>query len=133
MSRRKRNILAGTGLLIIPLVYFLAFGMGILSGAGQHERTIVVTAEDMAFNKTNPDIKLVPGESIRLVFKNRGQGMRHDLVIPVLGLRTPILKTGETAVLLFRVPASGSFSYICSLHARVMRGLFVVKKSTTKN
>ena len=65
--------------------------------------TVVVVAKDMKFNQTNPTIFIRPGTKIRMVLRNEDPGMRHDLVLEALGLETPIIKAGESAVLEFEV------------------------------
>ena len=88
--------------------------------------TVVVVAKDMKFNQTNPTIYIRPGTKIRLILRNEDPGMRHDLVLEALGLETPILKKGESAILEFVVEDEGLFEYICSLHPVLMRGILMV-------
>tara|TARA_B100000809_G_C14658832_1_gene358820 strand:- start:29 stop:466 length:438 start_codon:yes stop_codon:yes gene_type:complete len=88
--------------------------------------TVVVVAKDMKFNQTNPTIYIRPGTKIRLILRNEDPGMRHDLVLEALGLETPILKEGESAILEFVVEDEGLFEYICSLHPVLMRGILMV-------
>lgn len=130
MSMRQRNSLMGLGALFSISALMLVGVVG-KPGSAQY-RTIVVTAKDMMYNQTNPDIILAPGEWIRLVFRNEEPGVKHNLVIDGLGLATPILKTGEEAVLLFRAPPVGSFDYFCTLHPLMMRGALIVKAPGTQ-
>ncbi|HCN09915.1 MAG TPA: hypothetical protein DIT01_18475 [Lentisphaeria bacterium] len=88
--------------------------------------TVIVVAKDMKFNQTNPTIYVRPGTKIRLILRNEDPGMRHDLVLEALGLETPIIKEGESAVLEFVVVDEGLFEYICSLHPVLMKGILVV-------
>ena len=88
--------------------------------------TVVVVAKDMKFNQTNPTIYIRPGTKIRLILRNEDPGMRHDLVLEALGLETPIIKNGESAVLEFEVGDEGRFEYICSLHPVLMKGILMV-------
>lgn len=88
--------------------------------------TVVVVAKDMKFNQTNPTIYVRPGTKIRLILRNEDPGMRHDLVLEALGLETPIIKEGESAVLEFVVVDEGLFEYICSLHPVLMKGILMV-------
>ena len=88
--------------------------------------TVVVVAKDMKFNQTNPTIFIRPGTKIRMVLRNEDPGMRHDLVLEALGLETPIIKAGESAVLEFEVEDEGRFEYLCSLHPVMMKGILMV-------
>lgn len=88
--------------------------------------TVVLTAKDMKFNMSNPTIAVAPGEIVRIVIRNEDPGMKHDLLIPQLQLRTPVLEFGDEAVLQFRVPKTGSLEYLCSFHPISMRGLLEV-------
>lgn len=90
-------------------------------------RTIVVIAKDMRFNANNPTLNVAPGESVRIVLRNDDPGMKHDLVIPGLGIRTPVLESGEQAVLEFVAPEAGSYEYFCSMHPVTMRGYLQVE------
>lgn len=119
--------------LIGTLLTLMAIGTPVAGDRGPHGdstadgvRTIVITAKDMRFNVTNPTITFAPGELIRIVFRNEDPGMKHDLMIPDLGLGTRVLEAGEETVLRFRAPKSGLFLYLCSLHPVSMRGAFRV-------
>jgi hypothetical protein len=89
-------------------------------------RTIILTARDMKFNANNPDFAIEPGKMVRVVLRNEDPGMKHDLVIPDIGIRTPVLQFGEEAVLEFRAPDTRMFEYFCSMHSVLMRGRFFV-------
>ncbi len=124
---RRHHVLIAAALAIATL------GMPIASGHGPFQafdnsdvRTIVLTARDMRFNGTNPVLEIMPGEMICIVLRNQDPGMKHDLVIPALGLRTPILEPGEEAVLEFRAPAGGALEYFCSMHPISMKGFFQI-------
>ncbi len=123
----KKRILIGAILVIATI------GLSIASGRGPFKvfdtkdvRTIVLTTKDMKFNSTNPAFNLVPGEMIRVILRNEDPGMKHDLVIPAIGIRTPVLAYGEEAVLEFRAPDTGTFEYFCSMHPVSMQGQFSV-------
>ena len=91
--------------------------------------TIIITAKDMKFNETNPTIKVAFGEKVRIVFRNEDAGMKHDLVIEDLGLRTPVLQPGQEAILEFIAQTEGLFEYFCSIHPISMRGTLLVISS----
>ncbi len=125
IARDKKWRTVAIGLAAIGLLAATASTLPIRRQA-LDSRTIVVVAENMMFNSTNPTIVVAPGEMIRLVFRNEDAGMKHDLAIPELGIRTGVLEPGETAVLEFRAPEKDFFEYLCSLHPVSMRGFFAV-------
>lgn len=125
MNNRNRHLILASLLVVASIVLVSGFP----GGHDEPKRTIVVTAQNMMFNETNPTIVLPAGETVRLVFRNEDPGMKHDLNIPVLGIRTGVLETGEEAVLEFRVPKRGNFEYLCSLHPVSMRGMFAVNSA----
>lgn len=92
-------------------------------------RTIIITAKDMKFNQTNPTFEVAYGEAVRIVFRNEDAGMKHDLVIEELGLRTPVLQPGQEAIIEFLAQTEGSFVYFCSIHPISMRGTLLVISS----
>ena len=115
------------GLLIMATIAMSTIGHRALPGGKTNvARTVVLTAMDMKFNISNPTVVIAPGEVIRIVMRNEDPGMKHDLVIPQLGLRTPVLEPGEEAVLEFRAPRTGSLEYLCSFHPISMRGFLSI-------
>ena len=126
MSMRRRKVLLRSSLLLPIAALMLISARGVL-GKAQHDRyrTIVVTAKDMVYDQT--EIRVAPGEWVRLILRNEDPGMKHDLVIEGLGVRTTIIKTGERTEVIFQVPAQGSFTFLCSLHPVTMRGLLIVE------
>jgi plastocyanin len=63
------------------------------------------------------------------VLRNEDPGMTHDLTLPGLGARTPQLRqSGTSAELTVRMPETpGELDYLCSSHARSMRGVIDVR------
>ncbi len=123
--------------LITIVLTVAALGISVARGGdskrdstGDPVRTIVLTAKGMKFNATNPTIDLEPGEWIRIVMRNEDPGMKHDLAIPQLGLRSAVTEAGESTVLSFRVPESGLLTYLCSFHPISMKGTFYVDNSS---
>lgn len=128
MSVRQRSVLKWSSLSGLLIVLSVVSARAVLGGAtGDTGLTIVVTAKDMMYNGTNPEIVLAPGQRVRLVLRNEEPGVKHDLVIPELNLRTPLLEFGEQAVLEFLAPDRGTFVYLCSLHPVRMRGVVRVR------
>ena len=124
-SVRNRQWLIAT-LMIVAVIWFpTAYGSRPVDySTGESVRTIVMTAKDMKFDVTT--ILIAPGESIRIILRNDDPGMKHDLVIPDLGIRTPVLETGEEAVLEFVAPDFGVLEYFCSMHPVSMFGFLGV-------
>ena len=119
--------------LITILLTVTALGISVARGGDSRGdatadpvRTLVLTAKGMRFNATNPTIDLEPGEWIRIVMRNEDPGMKHDLAVPELGLRSAVVETGESTVLSFRVPEKGLLTYLCSFHPVSMKGAFYV-------
>jgi plastocyanin len=97
-------------------------------------REVVLIARDMAFvvpggpGGPNPTLRLRAGERVRFVLENRDPGMRHDLVVRGLGLRLAVLAFGESDRQVVTLPQTpGEHEYVCSFHARLMRGCIVVE------
>ena len=125
-----RNVL----LLVVVLLAALgaAVSFSFQGRRSQEPRTIVLVARDMAFVAEpaagpNPAITLRPGERLRLVLRNQDRGMKHDLAIRTLGLRTRVLDYGESDALVITAPEQpGTLEYFCSFHPFLMRGSLVV-------
>lgn len=99
-------------------------------------REVVLVAKNMSFvadrpgapDTPNPTLVLYAGERVRLVLRNEDAGMRHDLIVDALGLRTEALGFGESDGIVFRVPdQAGESDYHCSFHAQLMRGKIVIR------
>ncbi len=75
----------------------------------------------------NPTLRVRTGETIELVLRNRDAGMKHDLTIAELGLKTRMTYFGATVVLRFTAPQPGTYIYLCSIHPRLMRGQLIVE------
>ncbi len=135
-DRRSRSRIA---LLLAPVLVLAAACGGVLAAraARPDPREITLVARDMAFYlpgdpTPNPRLSVARGEPVRLLLRNGERGMPHDVAVPdgeggwkasgeVRGL-------GETAELSFEAPeTAGSYEYLCTLHARMMRGVLEVR------
>lgn len=87
------------------------------------------TTKQKTFNITGGNFYFVPnkitvnkGDSVTFVMTNAG-GM-HDLVIDDLGVKTPLIKTGETTTVTFTASKTGSFVYYCSVPGHKSKGMW---------
>jgi plastocyanin len=71
----------------------------------------------------NPPIRVVPGEQVRITFRNDDRGMSHDFRIPVFGVGTGVVAFGTEKSVTFTVPDESSpATYICTPHSAMMSG-----------
>jgi plastocyanin len=71
----------------------------------------------------NPVIRLVPGEQVRVTFRNDDRGMSHDFGIPAFRVGTGIVEFGTEKSVTFKVPDNPSAAtYICTPHSAMMSG-----------
>jgi plastocyanin len=106
-----------------------------LRGA-QENRQIVLVARNMVFmledgdGEANPTLTFKPGEQVTILLRNDDPGMRHDLVIESLDVRSKVISFGQSLRLTFTVPTDGdAMIYMCSLHPYMMRGDIRVRES----
>lgn len=123
MSAKQRRIVTTWGLRSIALLSVAGVAVyGGLVGAKSSphvDRTIELTAQDYAFNDSNPDLKLVAGETVRIIVRNREErrSIIHNFKIPGLNIAcdTPI-RPGESREYIIKVPNQGEFMYTCCAH-----------------
>jgi plastocyanin len=71
----------------------------------------------------NPALQLVPGEQVRVTFRNDDRGMSHDFGIPAFRVGTGIVDFGTEKSVTFKVPDNPSAAtYICTPHSAMMSG-----------
>lgn len=87
------------------------------------------SSTEKTFNITGGNFYFVPnkitvnkGDKVTFVFTNAG-GV-HDLYIDELGVKTPVIKTAETATAKFTASKTGSFVYYCSLPGHREKGMW---------
>jgi plastocyanin len=103
-------------------------------GAGpETQREVLVRVRNMAYyldndsRSPNPVIKVTAGERIRLRLVNEDPGFNHDFAIGAWDVGTPMVHGEERTSIVFRVPEKpGSFTYVCTLHAAMMKGTIEV-------
>ncbi|MBI2192850.1 MAG: cupredoxin domain-containing protein [Planctomycetes bacterium] len=125
MTSRKR--LVGLLLGLAAMIGLTAVTAKPRQAAATQE--IMVVAKDMAFNASNPTLRVRLGETVRLTVLNAEEAsMSHDLVIMGLSVKTEILRPGDKAELVFVADRPGTFTYFCTLHPRMMTGKFIVEE-----
>ena len=128
--------------LVAPVLLVVAICLAVLSVSAVartgdrsgEPRTIEITAREMSFYLPggavkNPPLVVERGELVRLLLRNDDPGMAHDLSVPTLEVKTPLLrKSGTSTEVLLRAPErAGAHEYFCSLHALLMRGVLEVR------
>jgi plastocyanin len=122
--------------MAITTVFVLALGACALLplGAGPRpQREVSVTARNMAYyvgndsTSSNPVIKVTAGERIRISLVNKDRGFVHDLAIKDWKVETPLVHDQESTSVIVQVPEKpGRFTYVCTLHAAMMKGTIEV-------
>jgi plastocyanin len=128
--KRYRNYSLVAVLAVLAVVTTTA----VLTANSHQTREIVIVAKDMKFtvvgdsdNRANPPLRFNSSTDVTIIFRNEDVGMRHDLVLEGLAVRSSVLAYGEQEVLTFTVPSgAGVFEYLCSLHPTTMRGLLTI-------
>lgn len=87
---------------------------------GTEIKEFIVSGTEFSFNPSSLSVKA--GEQIKIVFKNDGKA-KHDLVIEELGIRTRIISVGQTDVLEFIAPSSGTYTFSCSVPGHRSAGM----------
>lgn len=115
------------------LAAVLAIGALLPVFSAPSVREIALVADDMAFHAaadpthTNPIIEVRAGETVAVVVRNAERGMRHDFVVPALGVGMALLDFDEQGTVTFTAPSEpGDYEYVCRPHALMMRGVLRV-------
>jgi plastocyanin len=119
---------------ILAAVFMVLMGVA-RALIGQHAREITLVARDMAFYvegesaTPNPAIEARPGETLRIVLKNRDRGMTHDFAVPSVKAATDALDWNEEDKVTFEVPSEpGTYEYVCQPHLLMMKGTLKVTR-----
>ena|SRR6185295_19618865 len=133
LSSRPRALLLP--LLVLSVCGAIAFALR--AAGGPEPRQVTLLARGMAFYlpgdpTPNPRLAAGRGEELRFVLRNEDRGIPHDLEVPEDGgdrkATREVRGVGDTASLSFRAPeAPGDYEYVCTLHARMMRGVLEVR------
>jgi plastocyanin len=96
-------------------------------------RDVRVVARNMTYyvdgiDGPNPTLRFLPGEQVRVSFRNEDRGMAHDLRIPAWSVGTRTVGHGDQDSITFRVPSTGSSAdYACTPHSAMMGGKVVIQ------
>lgn len=82
-------------------------------------RTIAV--EGGAFYYKPNEIRVKKGEKVKIVLASKD--MVHDFVVDELGVRTAIIKAGDTGTVEFTADKTGMFEYYCSVGQHRKNGM----------
>lgn len=72
-----------------------------------------INVEGGAFYYKPNEIRVKKGEKVKIVMKS--VDMMHDFVIDELGVKSPIIKSGETGTVEFTADKAGTYEYYCSV------------------
>lgn len=129
--RRRRHVVllgvAAAFLVATAVALGTAQGLPWINGGRTVE--VVLVAQGLKFNGTNPPLEVRRGDRLRLVVRNaEPAGIPHDVIISGPGgLRSKPIVPGETQVLTFKPSQAGVYHYSCSLHPGLMDGRLIVR------
>jgi plastocyanin len=135
MTMRQKKGFAGltVGLVLAGLVLVAT---GVAARSAMQPVRIEIVIEQMTFRMPdaanparmvdNPTLRVRTGQSVEIVLRSLDPGMKHDLLIPDLDLRADAVANGETSTIRFTAPQPGTYTYICSMHPKLMRGELIV-------
>ena len=119
----------------LVIVVMIAAGMFLPRMVSSREdiREVRIVAQNMTYyvdgsTEPNPALRLVPGEQVRLTFRNQDKGMIHDVRLPALGVGTKVVGFDREESIVFRVPANApAGEYVCTPHSAMMSGKVVIQ------
>lgn len=83
-------------------------------------KEINVVGTEFSFNPSSISVKA--GEKVKIIFKNNG-GAPHNLALEGLGITTKTVGGGQTDVLEFTAPSSGTYTFFCSVPGHRASGM----------
>jgi len=91
-----------------------------ISISTQPVKEITVSGTEFRFNPS--EITVSAGERVRIIFKNEGRVI-HDFVIENLGIRTKVIREGQTDTIEFEAPQPGTYIFYCSVSGHREAGM----------
>ena len=126
----KRHIRVSfvVGLMIVAGIF-----LPRLVSTREDTREVHIVARNMAFYVdgiagANPSLRFLPGEQVRVTFRNEDKGMQHDFSIASWKVGTGLVEFAAEKTTSFRVPSTATdVSYACTPHAAMMTGKVVLQ------
>ena len=87
--------------------------------------SILLIAQNNAFNQTNPTLYVNASQPTRLIILNK-DFVKHDFISEELGINTAYLTTERDFVTGIASNKTGNYTYYCSFHPE-MKGEIVIK------
>ncbi len=87
--------------------------------------SILLVAQNNAFNGTNPTLYVNSNEPTRLIILNK-DFVKHDFISTDLGINTAYLSTEQDFVTGIASNKTGNYTYYCSFHPE-MSGEIIIK------
>jgi plastocyanin len=113
----RSSLLIGLALLVLTLTAGLLTWQGI-----QIRGPIVMTMLEFSFRPAQP--RVVRGEDRRVVIVLQNTGLiRHNLVIPDLGVASADVAPGQSDRVEFAAPQPGTFRFICTMPGHEEKGM----------
>ena len=128
MTVRARNRIFVVGIVISAAALVVSLLPMLASSDLGRTRELRLIVKDMTYYvegnpEPNPTLVFRAGEKVRVVLKNEDPGMDHDFTVPRWEVKTKLLEgRGQDAVVIKVPKARGSDTYVCTPHAKMMRG-----------
>ena len=123
---KNRAIVAGIAIGVVALVVSL---LPMLASSDLDKvREVRLTVREMTYylegtTDPNPTLVFRSGEKVRLVLKNEDPGLNHDFTVPGWDVKTKLLEGRGEDTVTIKVPKKrGEQAYLCTPHAKMMRG-----------
>lgn len=89
--------------------------------------SILLVAENNAFNRTNPIIYVDSNKPTKLIVLNK-DFVKHDFISEGLNINTAYLTTEQDFITAIASDKPGTYTYYCSFHPS-MKGQIIIKKT----
>ncbi len=87
--------------------------------------SILLIAQNNAFNQTNPTLYVNASQPTRLIILNK-DFVKHDFISEELGINTAYLTTEQDFITGIASNKTGNYTYYCSIHPE-MKGEIVIR------